>query len=104
MLVAEPGEAVIPGQPVMTLEAAGRRRASFNLCEDQFGDLRIGSLVDLVAADGKDRTEARITEIITRGEFATWRAARVVGDHDLNMFLIGADPVGESAASGLHAE
>jgi HlyD family secretion protein len=91
LLVAEPGEAVIPGQPVMTLEPAGRRWASFNLREDQLGSLRIGATVDLAAADGKDRTQARVTEIIPRGEFATWRAARVVGDHDLNTFLVRAD-------------
>ena len=91
LLVAEPGEAVVPGQPVMTLEASGRNWASFNLREDQFENLRIGSPVDLVAADGKDRTPARVTEILVRGEFATWRAARVVGDHDLNTFLVRAD-------------
>ncbi len=34
LIVAEPGEAIVPGQPVMTLEAAGRRWASFNLRED----------------------------------------------------------------------
>jgi HlyD family secretion protein len=31
---------------------------------------------------------------LVRGEFATWRAARVVGDHDLNTFLVRTDPVG----------
>jgi len=40
----------------------------------------------------RDRTAARVTEIIPRGEFATWRAARVVGRHDLNKFLMRVDP------------
>jgi len=80
-------------RPVLTLDAKGRNWASFNLREDQFGGLRIGSSVELVPADGKDPTQARITEIVARGEFATWRAARVVGDHDLNTFLVRADPV-----------
>ena len=97
LLVAEPGEAIIPGQPIMTLEAAGQRWASFNLREDQFGDLRIGSHVELLTAGGNDRIEARIAEIIPRGEFATWRAARVVGDHDLNTFVLRADPVGPAS-------
>jgi hypothetical protein len=44
--------------------------------------------------DGSARTEVRITEIIPRGEFATWRAARAVGDYDFNTFLIRVDPVG----------
>jgi hypothetical protein len=34
---------------------------------------------------------------IARGEFATGRAARVVGDHDLSTFLIRADPVSQTS-------
>jgi multidrug resistance efflux pump len=101
VIVAEPGEAIVPGQPVMTLEATGRRWASVNLREDQFGNLQIGSRVQLQLASGNDHVDARVTEITPRGEFATWRAARVVGDHDLNTFLVRADPVADSAG-GLH--
>lgn len=96
-IVAEPGEAVIPDQPVMTVEAADRRWASFNLREDQFGDLGLGSPVRLMPAAGGDAIGARVTEMIPRGEFATWRAARVVGDHDLNTFLVRVDPTGDKA-------
>jgi HlyD family secretion protein len=99
LIVAEPGEAVIPGESVMTLEATRRRWASFNVREDQFGDLRIGSNVRLRSADGKDPVEAQVTEMIPRGDFATWRAARVVGDHDLNTFLLRADFAGAAAAT-----
>ena len=97
LIVAEPGEAIIPGQPVMMLEAITRKWASLNLREDQFGELRVGSRVQLVSAGGSDRIVAQVTEIIPRGEFATWRAARVVGDHDLNTFLVRADPIGDVA-------
>jgi len=92
-LVAEPGEAIIPGQPVMTLEATGRRWARFNLREDQLDGLRIGSPAELPPVGGSDPSAARVTEIIARGEFATWRAPRVVGDYDLNTFLVRVDPV-----------
>jgi HlyD family secretion protein len=96
LIVAEPGEAVIPDQPVMTIEPTGRRWASINLREDQLGDLRVGARVELLPVGGSDRIEARVTEIIPRGEFATWRAARVVGDHDLNTFQLRVDPVGNA--------
>ncbi len=93
LVVAEPGEAIVPGEPVMTLQATGRRWASFNRREDQLGDLRIGSPVRLDPAGGGAPIAARVSEIVPRGEFATWRAARAVGDHDLNTFLVRADPV-----------
>jgi HlyD family secretion protein len=96
--VAEPGEAVIPEEPLMTLDADGRRWASFNLREDQFGGLQLGSPVQLVAAGAGSSVPARVTEIIPRGEFATWRAARVVGDHDLNAFLVRVDPTDEMSS------
>jgi len=46
-------------------------------------------------ASGDAPISARIDEIFPRGEFATWRAARAVGDYDLNTFLIRADLVGD---------
>jgi HlyD family secretion protein len=58
----------------------------------------MGSAVDLIGADGNNRTPASVTEIIPRGEFATWRVARVVGDYDLNTFLVRADPVASAPA------
>jgi HlyD family secretion protein len=84
----------------MTLQMPGQRWASFNLRADQLGNLRVGARVELTPPKGVASVDARIDEIIPRGEFATWRAARVVGDHDLNTFLVRADPV-EAAASGL---
>jgi HlyD family secretion protein len=99
LIVAEPGEAIIPGQPVMTLEAAGRRWVSFNLREDQFDGLRISSPIELLPIGSSDRISARVAEIVSRGEFATWRAARVVGDHDLNTFLIRVDPIGPDSGT-----
>ncbi len=99
LIVAEPGEAIIPGQPIMSLEATGRRWASFNLREDHFDELRIGSPIVLLPLGSDHSVKARVTEITSRGEFATWRAARVVGDHDLNTFVIRADPIGATSES-----
>jgi HlyD family secretion protein len=92
VLVAEPGEAILPGQPVMTVVAARERWVTFNVREDRLRGLDIGTTLDLVAGGGKT-IAARVTEIRGLGEFATWRAARATGDHDLNAFLVRADPV-----------
>ena len=98
LLVAEPGEAIVPGQALMTLEKTGQRWASFNLREDQLNDLSIGAPVELRSADHNTVTKAHVGEIVPRGEFATWRVARAVGHYDLNTFLIRADPTGHAEA------
>jgi HlyD family secretion protein len=93
LLVAEPGEAISPGQPVLTLAVAGDRWFTFTIREDRLQGLTMGSKIALKTAAG-DLFEAKVTELRPLGEFAVWRAARAVGDHDLNNFLLRADPVG----------
>jgi HlyD family secretion protein len=95
LLVAEPGEAIIPGQPVLTLAVAGDRWFTFTIREDRLQGLTIGSKIALRTAAG-DRFEAKITELRPLGEFAVWRAARAVGDHDINNFFLRADPIGST--------
>jgi len=93
LLVAEPGEAISPGQPVVTLAPAGDRWFTFTIREDRLQGLTMGAKIALKTAAG-DRFEAKVTELRPLGEFAVWRAARAVGDHDLNSFLLRADPIG----------
>ena len=95
LLVAEPGEVISPGQSIMTLEAGRERWLTFTIREDRLGDITIGAPLRLRTAKG-DSIAARVTELRPLGEFATWRAARAVGDHDLNSFLLRADPVAET--------
>lgn len=97
LIVGAPGEVVSAGQAILTLEAGHERWFSFTLREDLLGDLGVGSPVWLRDARGS-RIEARVTELRPLGEFATWRAARAVGDHDLNSFFLRADPVADTAA------
>ena len=90
LLVAEPGEIISPGQSVLTLEKGGERWITFTLREDGLGAISVGSEAQL--AVNADRTiKGKVTELRPLGEFATWRAARAVGDHDLNSFLMRVD-------------
>jgi len=98
ILVAELGEIIPVGKPVLTLEIGNEKWFSFTVREDALGGLTVGSEVRLSTGDGK-QIAARVTELRPLGEFATWRAARAVGDHDLNSFRLRLDPIG--AVSGL---
>jgi HlyD family secretion protein len=95
LLVAERGEAISPGQPVLTLGVGGERWFTFTIREDRLQGLTMGSKIALRTAAG-DRFEAKVTELRPLGEFAVWRAARAVGDHDINNFLLRADPTGRT--------
>ena len=99
VLVAKPGEIVPVGKPVLTLYVGSERWFAFTLREDSLGKLTVGSDVALTTDDGR-RIAAKVTELRPLGEFATWRAARAVGDHDLNSFRLRLDPV-EAKEDGL---
>jgi multidrug resistance efflux pump len=91
VIVGERGEIVPVGKPVLVLEV-GKPWFAFTLREDALGRLTVGSDIELTTAAGQ-RFAARVTELRPLGEFATWRAARAVGDHDLNSFRLRLDPV-----------
>jgi len=92
LVVAQPGEVISPGQSVLTLQAGRERWFTFTIREDMLGGITIGSPVRLVTAK-ENALEGRVTELRPLGEFATWRAARATGDHDLNSFLVRIDPI-----------
>lgn len=91
-IAGEPGEILPPGRPVLTLDLDDDMFFAFSIREDRLGDLGLGSRRDLVDGRGR-RIPARVTEMHPLGEFATWRAARAVGDHDLNSFRIRFEPL-----------
>ena len=102
ILVAEPGEIVPVGKPVLTLDVGGERWFAFTLREDALGGLTVGSEVDAQRPTTAGASPRSVTELRPLGEFATWRAARAVGDHDLNSFRLRLDPV-EAKDDGLAA-
>ncbi|MES0099860.1 biotin/lipoyl-binding protein [Mesorhizobium sp. M0019] len=93
--VGEPGEIIGPGKPVMTMEAEGQAWFAFTLREDDLNEMTLGKTVALTVQGGR-QIEARVTELRPLGEFATWRAARAVGGHDLNSFRLRLDPNGSA--------
>jgi HlyD family secretion protein len=92
ILVAEVGEAVVPGEPVLTLVPDNASWFGFSLREDALRGLAIGSTVAVHASTRPEPLEAKVVELRNWGEFATWRAARASGDHDLNTLFLRLDP------------
>ena len=94
VIVAEVGENVTAGQPVLTIAARGKQWLSFNAREDMLHGLTVGDKVEVARAGGEPRL-AIVTELIPLGEFATWQAERAIGDHDRNTLRLRLDPQGD---------
>ena len=96
VIVAEVGENVQAGAPVLVIEAAGKRWLSFNVREVRLRGLTVGANVGVARAGMREPTPAVVTELVPLGSFATWQAERAIGDHDRNTLRLRADPQGDT--------
>jgi HlyD family secretion protein len=96
VIIAEVGENVRVGQPVVAIEETGKRWLSFNALEDRLHGLMVGARVDVAGTGVREPMSALVTEILPLGAFATWQAERAVGDHDRNTLRLRLDPQGAS--------
>jgi HlyD family secretion protein len=92
VIVAEIGENVHAGQPVLAIAAAGQQWLSFNAREDLLRGLTVGATVQVLRAGAPEATPAVVTELRPLGTFATWQAERAVGDYDRNTLRLRLDP------------
>jgi HlyD family secretion protein len=97
VIVAEVGEAIRAGQPVLVIEETGKPWLSFNAREDLLHGLTVGATVGVARPGARVTAPAVVTELRPLGPFATWQAERAVGDHDRNTLRLRLDPQGDPA-------
>src|SRR5262249_45347678 len=95
VVVGELGEATVPGRTILTIADSEKPWFGFNVREDQLRGLGIGAQLTLVNGQDNRRIAVQVSELRRLADFATWRAARAVGDHDLNTFFLRADGSGD---------
>ena len=95
VIVAEVGEAVRAGQPVLAIAATGQPWLSFNVREDFLRGVGVGSTVGVERQGESKTTPAVVTELLPLGSFATWQTERAVGDYDRNTLRLRLDPQGD---------
>jgi HlyD family secretion protein len=95
VVVAEVGENVHAGQPVLVIEASGKLWLSFNAREDLLRGLTVGSKVEVGRAGTHEPMPVLVSEMVPLGSFATWQAERAIGDHDRNTLRLRLDPQGD---------
>jgi HlyD family secretion protein len=94
VIVAEVGENIRAGEPVLAIEAAGEQWLSFNAREDFLRGITVGTTIEVGRTGTRERVPALVTEVLPLGPFATWQAERAVGDHDRNTLRLRLDPQG----------
>ena len=97
VIVAEVGENIRAGQPVLVLAQTGKQFLSFNAREDLLRGLTVGVTVNVRLSGALEKTPALVTELRPLGTFATWQAERAVGDHDRNTLRVRLDLQGDAA-------
>ena len=97
VIVAEVGENVRAGEPVLAIEEPDKRWLSFNAREDMLHGLGVGKTVDVARQGVQAPIPAVVTELIPLGTFATWQAERAVGDHDRNTLRLRLEPLRDAS-------
>lgn len=95
VVVAEVGENIHAGQPVLAIAETGKQWLSFNALEDELHGLTVGKTADVVRPGANQATPAVVTEMVPLGSFATWQAERAIGDHDRNALRLRLDLRGD---------
>jgi HlyD family secretion protein len=97
VVVAEVGENVRAGQPILMVEAARKQWLSFNVREDYLDGLTVGKTVDVMRSGTSGSIKSIVTGLRPLGTFATWQAERVIGDHDRATLRMRLDPLAQPA-------
>lgn len=93
-VLAEPGELVSPGYPIVTIIDLTDVWVTFNIREDNLAVLRMGETFTVwVPALGEKKFNVKVSYISALGDFATWRATSASGGFDLKTFEVRARPV-----------
>lgn len=93
-IIAESGELVSAGYPVVTIVNLKDVWVTFNLREDLLADIKMGTVIEsrFPALDNK-LVKLKVSYIHALGDFATWNATKTSGDFDMKTFEVHAVPV-----------
>ena len=93
-IVAESGELVSAGYPIVTIVNLNDCWVTFNLREDYLASIRMGSIITAkFPALGNKETKLKVSFITPLGSFATWNATKTTGEFDMKTFEVHAIPV-----------
>ena len=96
-IIAEEGELVGSGYPVVAILDMSDLWVTFNVKETLLPGLRIGTRMNGYVPALDSDVEFEVTYISSQADFATWSATRTQGGFDIRTFAIKAKAVTEAA-------
>ena len=98
-VIAEQGELISSGYPIITLLDMSDIWITFNIKEDLLPKIRMGTVFDAYVT-ALDRTvRLRVDYMSAQADYATWTATRTQGEFDVRTFEVHARP--ETPVEGL---
>ncbi|WP_282056433.1 HlyD family secretion protein [Maribacter luteus] len=91
--IAEEGEVMAAGYPILTIQRPEKIYAIFNVREDNLADFKIGkSHKAKVPGLGNETVEFKVTYISPMADFATWVPVKAKGQFELKTFEVHLKP------------
>ena len=91
-IIAEAGELVGSGYPVVAILDLSDLWVTFNIREDLLPKIKMGTLMTGYVPALDKEVEFKVTYIAPQADFATWSATRTQGSFDIRTFAIKAKP------------
>lgn len=95
-VIAEQGELVGTGYPVVAIIDLAECRVDFNVRETLLPRIRIGTRMEGYVPALARRVALRVSYIAPEADFAVWSATRAQGGFDIRTFAVRAEPVGKA--------
>ena len=86
------GELVGTGSPIMTISMTDDLWGTFNVREDQLGNLQIGKEFTAFVPAFNKTIKMKVYHMKDQGSYAVWKATKANGQYDLKTFEVKARP------------
>lgn len=96
-VIAEKGELVSAGFPVVTMVDLNDSWFAFNIKETMLPDFKIGSKYDIFVPAINETIPCKVTYIAVEGEYATWSATKASGGFDIKTFNVELRPINKTS-------
>ena len=87
------GELVGTGSPIMSIAVMSDLWGTFNVREDQLGDMAVGSTFTAFVPAFNKEVQMKVYYLKDQGSYAVWKATKANGQYDLKTFEVKARPV-----------